>query len=355
MTIADYLSPALGGVGLTGVPAELNAALEVPSVGSDGSIQIPWIALLGTEQRALDGRPEQRAFTTAGTSNDGSEVQKPILQRLFGMDVAMNLGVSVSEVPVGRHEIPVLTGGVVPAQVKEPDAAAAAVPATFAFTTHKPKRISGKYELSHELIASVADVESAIRRDLADAVKSRMVHLMLNDTGPTNAAPQKVQGFLTAIAAQTTAPTAVATFANYGGAHALNIDGIFSSKETEVGSVVGVDVIQHAAGVYQSGSGESGSEALMRRSMSCLASSYIPDADSTSHISNANLFHSAGPNGGGPQMRTDAQISMWSTLSVIRDLYSQASQGIVLTWVGLWDFSVIRAAAYKRQSFQIAT
>ena len=132
VTIADYLSPALGGVGLTGVPAELNAALEVPSVGSDGSIQIPWIALLGTEQRALDGRPEQRAFTTAGTSNDGSEVQKPILQRLFGMDVAMNLGVSVSEVPVGRHEIPVLTGGVVPAQVKEPDAAAAAVPATFA-------------------------------------------------------------------------------------------------------------------------------------------------------------------------------------------------------------------------------
>ena len=140
--IADYLSPALGGVGLTGVPAELNAALEVPSVGSDGSIQIPWIALLGTEQRALDGRPEQRAFTTAGTNNDGSEVQRPILQRLFGMDVAMNLGVSVSEVPVGRHEIPVLTAGVVPAQVKEPDAAAAAVPATFAFTTHKPKRIS---------------------------------------------------------------------------------------------------------------------------------------------------------------------------------------------------------------------
>ena len=41
VTIGDYLSPALGGVGLTGVPAELNAALEVPSVGSDGSIQIP--------------------------------------------------------------------------------------------------------------------------------------------------------------------------------------------------------------------------------------------------------------------------------------------------------------------------
>ena len=58
--------------------------------------------------------------------------------------------------------------------------------------------------------------------------------------------------------------------------------------------------------IYQAGSGESGSEALMRRSMSCLASSYIPDADASTHISNANLFHSAGPNGGGPQMRTDA-------------------------------------------------
>ena len=266
----------------------------------------------------------------------------------------MNLGVSVSEVPTGRHEIPILSAGVVPDQVKEPDAAADAVAATFDFTTHKPKRISGKYELSHELIASVSDVEQAIRRDLADAVKSRMVHLMINDTGPTNSAPQKVAGFLSAIAAQTTPPADVASFADYGGAHALNIDGIFSSKETEVGSILGVDVIQHAASVYQSGSGESGSEALSRRSMSCLASSYIPSADGTTHISNANLFHSAGPNGGGPMMRTDAQISMWSTLSVIRDLYSQASQGIVLTWVGLWDFSIIRSAAYSRQSFQIA-
>ena len=51
--IGDYLSPALGGVGLTGVPAELNSALSIETAGADGSVPIPWVALLGTEQRAL--------------------------------------------------------------------------------------------------------------------------------------------------------------------------------------------------------------------------------------------------------------------------------------------------------------
>ena len=40
---------------------------------------------------------------------------------------------------------------------------------------------------------------------------------------------------------------------------------------------------------------------------------------------------------------------------MIRDIYSQASVGVVLTWVTLWDAeTAFRAAAYQRVPFQLA-
>ena len=118
---------------------------------------------------------------------------------------------------------------------------------------------------------------------------------------------------------------------DYASAHAGGIDG-HSCRNGNRGfsSVIATDVYKHAASVYQSGSGESGSEALRRRSMSCRASSYIPAA--VSGQSKGNLFHLSGPNGGGV-MRGDSVAAMWPTLEVIRDIYSKASQGVLLTWV----------------------
>ena len=53
-------------------------------------------------------------------------------------------------------------------------------------------------------------------------------------------------------------------------------------------------------------------------------------------------------------MRGDSVAAMWPTLEVIRDIYSQASQGVVLTWVALWDTRVaFRSAAYYRRAFKI--
>ena len=257
----------------------------------------------------------------------------------------------MDSVPVGRSEWPLITAGAAPAQAKEPDAAAAAVAATFVFSTLKPKRLTGVYEFSHEEMASVPAIEQALRRDLADAIKSSMSNQIINGSAPTNAAPQNVQGFLATIAAPGDA-AATATFADYAGAHASSVDGIHAETETEVSSVIGTDVYQHAATVYQAGSGESGSEALKRRSMSCRASSYIPAA-ANSGQSKGNLFHLSGPNGGGV-VRGDSVAAVWPTLEVIRDIYSQASQGVRLTWISLWDVKVaFRESAYERKSFDI--
>lgn len=120
--------------------------------------------------------------------------------------------------------------------------------------------------------------------------------------------------------------------------------------ESEVSGVIGTDVYQHAATVYQAGSGESGTEALRRRSRSCRASTYIPAA--TGGQAKGNLYHLAGQNGGA--MRGDSVAAVWPTLEVIRDPYSKASQGVVLTWVALWDARVaFRSSAYYRAAFKI--
>ena len=341
VSLADYLTPASSGRGIEGRAAEVNAALEVPLAGAGGGVAVPWHVL------------ETRAFTETA-ANDGSNLQRrPILQRLFGPGIMDTLGVRMDTVPVGRSEWPLITAGVVPAQAKEGTAAGAAVTATFATATLKPKRLTGVFEYTHEIAASVADIESALRRDLADAVKSKMSDLIVNGAAPTNDIPQNVQGFLATIAAPDDA-AATAVFSDYAGAHAAGVDGIHAEQETEVSSLISPGVYLHAASIYQagSGSGESGSEALKRRSLSCRASSYIPAATNAGQAKN-NLFHLAGPNGGGV-MRGDSVAAMWPTLEVIRDIYSKASQGVVLTWVALWDAKVaFRASAYQRQAFKI--
>ena len=81
-----------------------------------------------------------------------------------------------------------------------------------------------------------------------------------------------------------------------------------------------------------------------------MASTYVPAA--ASDVQGA-ILHAAGPNGGAA--RGDSVAAMWPTLEVVRDPYTKASQGVVLTWITLWDAKVaFRAAAYSRVSFKLA-
>ena len=345
VSISDYLSPATAGQGLAGKALDLNQALGVPIVGASGATPVPWAVLL--EKRDARDDLEKWAFTDTG-DYAGGVGQRPILQRLFGPGIMDALGVRIDSVPMGRTEWPLISGGVAPNMKPEGTAADAAVAATFATETLKPKRLTGRYEFTHEMAAQVADLEAALRRDLGDAVMAQMSDLVLNGDESTNA--HEPDGFLLKISAPTD-PAAESAFADYAGSHATAVDGIHAEMETQVASVIGVASYQHAASVYQAGSGESGSEALKRRSMSCMASTYVPAA--MSNIQNGNIFHAAGSNGG--EMRGDSVAAVWPTLEIIRDVFSQASQGVVLTWVALWDLeAAFRSAAYKRIAFRHA-
>ena len=177
-----------------------------------------------------------------------------------------------------------------------------------------------------------------------------MTNSVINGIAPTTQNPQHVEGFLAKLTGADLA-AAEATYNDYGRLHSLLVDGIHAETEMQVSSVIGDETYQHAAGVYQAGSGEAGTEALARRSASCIASTYIPDATG---MKQSAILHAAGPNGGA--MRGDSVAATWPTLEVIRDIYSQASQGVVLTWVTLWDAAVaFRADAYAQRDIQISS
>ena len=223
--LQDYVMAAVEKRSLEGASGELNDALQVPRVGKNGGIVIPFSVFI--ERRAASEDPEKRAFTGTGAYG-GGEVQRPILQELFGPGIFDALGVRVDSVPVGASEWPLITGNVAPDQKKEGTAATDATAATFTVATLKPKRLTAEIELTHELIASVVGVENHFRMNLLDALKSKQQNIILNGVAPTNANPQNIEGFFTKLTGADLA-AAEATAGDYGGLHALAVDGIHAS------------------------------------------------------------------------------------------------------------------------------
>lgn len=349
VSIRDYLTPAQAGIGIMGAAKEFNAALECRAASEDGGVCVPW-AMLETES-PLEMRADASTTTAA---LDGPETQRPILQRLFGSKGLLEyLGVRFDGVPAGKTEWPLLTGGTAPAQTKE-DAAHDAAAATFATTTLKPKRLTGRYRFTLEQAAQVSGIEAALRRDLAAAVDAAMCQTIVNGEEPDGTNPQRIQGFLDKIAAPSPAPTAAPAFAagaSIAGSSAV-IDGLHASRESEVKVVIGPASYRLLAGVVGSGSDMAITEALRTRSGGLMASPFIP---APAGDIQAGLLHGAGPNGGGPMARGDSVAALWGgSVSLIRDPYSGAAAGrVALTWNALWDATVaFRSAAYARISIK---
>ena len=343
--LSRYLLAAAAGTAIDGAEGELLDALEVRGHAGvqPGAVQIPWSVLLTD-----DDETEQRAATTT-TQYDGPTRQRPILQRLFGRSIAELLGVRMDTVPAGQSEWPLITAGVAPAQTTEDADAPTPVAWTIGPQSLKPKRLTGQYTFTAEAAASVIDLEGALRRDLSDAVMSKVSDQLLNGDGT---APN-VTGFYQRLAAPTD-PSTEADYATYARTPASIVDGLHADMESQTAVLLGTDVYRHAAGVFQSGSGEAGIEAINRRCRSCRASVYVPAATGTPAVSNGNLLHAGGPNGG--TMRGDSIAAVWPTLSVVRDIYTQAAKAeTILTYIMLLDcYTAFRASAYARVAFRLA-
>ena len=195
----NYLSSAVAGIQISGPESELNAALEIGTIGAGGGVLIPWQMLDVSETRA------DAPSTT--TQLAGAVVQRPILQRLFGRDILAALGIRIDSVPAGQAQWPLLTGGVSPDQKVEKAAAPDAVVPTFSTHTLVPKRLTGRYAFSAEQAAQVSGIEAALRLDLANAVGAAMSDQVVNGSG--------VNGEVTGLLARIDAPADPAAEAAY--------------------------------------------------------------------------------------------------------------------------------------------
>ena len=341
-SIHDYMRPAVAGIGLTGAAAELNAALKVDLMGANGGVCLPYGFL---EAQA----PELRVdVVTTSAQLGGSTIQRPALWRIFGSQVTDVLGVRFDSVPAGISRWPLLTAGVAPVQTAEGAAGPDSVAAMFSTQDLKPRRLTGSYMYTAEQSLQLSEIEQYLRRDLGDAVKSAMQGQILSGDG-TGA---NVRGFYTAYAAPTDAG-AIATFSDYASLPAQGVDGALSMMESETSCLLGVDTYKHAASVYQTGSGQSGIEAIGKRGMMCATSSHV--AAAVSGQSKGNLIHSGGVDS---MIRGDTVAAVWAArgLELIRDIFSHAKQGVVtITWATFWDcYAGFRSDAYQRSAFKIS-
>ena len=319
--IRNYFEAALNDNPLVGKEAELESALGIAGVGT----QVPWIALLSPEERV-----EARAATTAPSDSD--VVVANILGRVFANGAGAYLGVNFPAVPVGAANYPVLSSGVAPANV-EGSGAANETAATLTANVLDPVRLSASYRMRVEDLNKLRMMEDALRADLQGAMTEAADAQIVSGDGT---APN-VSGFNSALTAATD-PTETADFAAYASARAKLVDGRYAENEDAVKILVGASTYQHAAAIFQTGSGTSALSRLMPR-----VSPHIPAA--ASNIQAAIASRSQGR----------AVAPMWPSISIIRDSVSAASKGeVVITAIALWAFKVLDVSGYSALKFKLA-
>ena len=319
--IRNYFEAALNDYPLSGREAELESAMGIAGVGT----QLPWIALLSPEERV-----EMRAATTAPSDSD--VVVANVLGRVFAGGAASYLGVAFPSVPVGASNYPVLTNGVVPANV-EGSAAADETAATLTANVLDPVRLTAQYLVRYEDLNKFRMMEDALRADLQGAMTEAADKQIVSGDGT---APN-VSGFNSALTAPDN-PTAVADFAAYASARARLVDGRYAASEDDVKVLVGATTYSHASGIYQTGSGTSALSRLMPR-----VSPHVPAAASNIQAAIAS------------RSMNRAVAPMWPSIALIRDSVSGSAKGeIRITAIALWNFKVLDTSGYAALKFKLA-
>ena len=330
--LRDYLSEAASGKDCVGVAHELRGAIFGDSAASG---QVPWEALLPL------GQVEKRVDAPTVGPTDVGVSQHTVLGRVFAQSATSFLGVDLVSAPVGERAFPVLSAGASASQMAvSTDKFAEA--ATFTVSVLSPELLAARYLVRVQDLARLGGMEESLRADLRGALSDQMDVQVL--TG--NATSPNVAGFLNKIAAPTPPPGSVADYQAILAAAASGVDGKFAGNLQGIRMLLGVTSWTLAASL-SSGSGDiSIADYLSARSGGLRVSANMPAPHTTSKIQPSLLFRLGG---GG-----SAVAPSWG-LSLIRDPYSDAKSGEVsITANMLWNFSLLRSAAYKRISLKTA-
>ena len=331
--IRNYLVPAAAGSRLGGAEAELNQALKI---GDSGSVVLPWEVLL-PEQRQTEHRADAATDLAADI---GPRVQQSIVGRVFADSSAAYLGVAMPTVGVGEQQYIALTAGTA-AEQKAKGASVDAKEATFTPKALTPLRLSARYLFSIEDAARLRGMESALRSDLRAAMRDALDVQVISGSGDASS----VAGFLAdpakgGLPAEAD-PGAAIAFGGVTGLFAGQVDGLYSKTVNDVRMLIGEGSYQHIIGLQSNGIFIAD---RFRNQFQVTANT--PDAANS--VEEGIAFKTARPTG-------NAVAPIWQGIQLIRDPYSAAASGqISLTAVMLWNFAILRAAAYDRVKVKFA-
>ena len=268
----------------------------------------------------------------------GGADQRMFIQRLFGRSVMGPLGIRVESV-VGRVKFPINSVGAGVAAKAEGTAANDAAAAVIDENEMVPHKITGRFDISAEAMASIQGIDPGLSMDLVNDARSQMYSAIINGNGT---APN-VAGVLDVTNASN--PTNVVTFADAASAAAAGVDGIHATMESEVSVLLGESTHTKFSALYTASGEFAALDRLTARARTVQVSSYMPAVAST--IQKA-ILHS------GPADRSDAIAALFGGgVEIVRDPYSKASQGVTLTCVLLWAFQIIHSA-YTELRFKLS-
>ena len=328
--LSNYVNAAAQLTAVSGVEAELGNALQLRSA-QDGGVVVPW--------ELLAPRVEQRADVDTTLPADAPNINnEPIIGRVFAATASAFLGVRMSGVGVGQQNIPVITAGTDPA-LKSAGAVQDATAATITADQLKPKRLTARYVIRREDMASLMGYEDALAADLRMALGEKLDDLVLNGDDAT--APQW-SGFFDALT-DPTAPSALA-YSNLLSAYGGGVDGKYALTLMDVRVLVGDTTYGKLAALVNTGSGETGVSYAQRATGGLQASALVPAA--SSNVQGAVLAKT------GPGATDNSVVFTWAGVEIIRDMYSGAASGeVALTALSLVDFHLIRKDGYAQLGF----
>ena len=332
--LRHYLTSAIEDNPLEGPAKEFNQALGFK--GGQG-IQLPIFL--------LDPDLEKRADAVSTFQANTAELQEiAYLERIFAESLTMHLGVSMHSVGAGEAFASVLTTGTTPETV----AVSTAVDAIAGVITNvvmAPVRMSAAYLVQIEDLARTAMIENRLRSDLNMAISNEMDKQVIagdaqlkTPTGLRGGAGDVDVSKATSFghATPTTAFTGTTKI------HIDLVDGQYATTHGQIAEALSPWYYNTLSNLRTTNAETDTMEVLSKKGIQFRSSLHM------GAVGEPAVNGSAGVVCLKRGSSNAAIVAMWPTISLIRDIYTQAAKGQVrLTANILWNFAMIRAANYK--------
>ena len=254
---------------------------------------------------------------------------------VFPQSVAAFLGIPQPIVGTGDATFPVMTSEL---SVETPAENAGTTETSGAFSAEllAPKRLQASFFFSREDRARFAGMEESLRQNLSMGLMDGLDGEIISGTN----------GLLGGTTLGSHNVTSETSFELYRSQLAYaRVDGRYASSSADVRIVMGAAAYAHSAAKYRSNADNTDALTSLRRETGgVMVSSHVPDESSNKQNQLVRL---------GAAM--DAVAALWENVAIIPDEITKAANGqIVLTAIMLYNFKLLRSAAWYKQQCQFA-